>query len=160
VNTLNRQMTAVLFDNCPVGATTGYDALRARWSTLVNTPAQAPSCTAAHHLLYLILLGRDWRTAFTPICNTRKVANGGFYNWGLYHALGILHSPRQEAALLAPFAGIVTPIMLAKARILLPAAATILLAIEQDEGECEFYPGDAYSDEAVAAMGFVRKESK
>lgn len=160
MNTLNRQITAVLFDNCPVGAASGYEALQARWSALVNDSTQTSSCTATHHLLYLALLGRDWRLAFTPIRNVQKVNNGGLYNWGLYRALRLLHTTRYEAALLAPFDGIVTPIMLAKLRALLPSAAIVLKAIERDPVVIGFYSGDAYLEEAVTAMMPTRKESK
>ena len=36
---------------------------------------------AEHHLLYLALLGKDWRAGFTPITNQRKLDNGAFHGW-------------------------------------------------------------------------------
>ena len=106
MNTLPRALTARLFPNPQA-----YLALRYRWSQLMNSDLKQ-SLTAGHHLLYLALQGKDWRKAFTPPTNTCKLANGAFYNWGLWHAFGRLHSPAYEAELLAPFEGLVTVSML------------------------------------------------
>jgi hypothetical protein len=75
-----------------------------------------------HHLLYLALLGKDWRKGFTRITNERKLDNGGFYGWALFRALGSLHSPWAEERLLAPFEGLVTVEMLQQVRRLVPRA--------------------------------------
>jgi hypothetical protein len=109
MNTLPRAITAQVFPDSDA-----YYALRRQWSTLVNSDRRH-DLTAAHHLLYLALCGKDWRAAFTLPTNTRKIENGGYYNWGLFPALRELKYDRDEG-LLAPFAGCVTPAMLAQVR--------------------------------------------
>ncbi len=63
MNTLSRAMTARFFPTV-----NDYDALRRHWSALVNSPRKH-ELKAEHHLLYLVLCGKDWRAAFTPITN-------------------------------------------------------------------------------------------
>ena len=110
-------------------------------------PAQAPAAlallTAAHHLLYLALRGKDWRRAFTPISNRRKLDNGAFVAWALFRALGSLHSPWNTDALLAPFEGAVTPEMLARLRELLPNPSPYRLRPEEFAGGA--FPFEAYT---------------
>jgi len=96
-----------------------YQNLRRHWSELVRSPRKH-ELTAAHHLLYLALLGKDWRKAFTFITNQRKLENGAFYGWGLFQAMAVLHTASCEGAVLAPFGGLVTPAMLAEIRRLVP----------------------------------------
>ncbi len=115
MNTLPRPVTAKLFTTPD-----SYFALRKHWSALVNSDRKH-ELSAAHHTLYLALLGKDWRKAFTPITNTRKLENGAFYEWGLFRALGKLHSKWHEEKLLSPFDGLVTAQMLQFIRSLLPA---------------------------------------
>ena len=62
---------------------------------------------AAHHLLYLILRGKNWHRAFAPVSNPVKLENGGQYNWGARKALFALHSEGNAQKLLAPFADFV-----------------------------------------------------
>jgi hypothetical protein len=76
----------------------------------------------AHHTLYLALIGKDWRRGFTPMSNPRRLANGGWYEWGLFGALRLLHSEEYESALLAPFDGLATAAMLHKVREMIPLA--------------------------------------
>ncbi len=76
--------------------------------------------TAAHHLLYLALMGKDWRKGFTPPTNRVKLANGALWGWTLFRALNRLHARVYEQELLAPFGEIVTPHMLERIRTLLP----------------------------------------
>lgn len=110
MNTLPRAITAQVFPD-----SAAYHVLRRQWSTLTKSD-RCHELTAAHHLLYLALCGKDWRVAFRPPTNPRKLQNGGYYNWGLFPALRtVLHS-RDEDTLLAPFAGCVTPAMLAQVR--------------------------------------------
>ncbi len=96
-----------------------YHKLRQHWSALMRSPRKH-ELTAAHHLLYLALLVKDWRKGFTCVTNQRKLANGAFYAWGLFRALSVLHLSSSEAALLAPFDGLVTPAMLEQIRRLIP----------------------------------------
>jgi hypothetical protein len=110
MNTLSRALTARFFANPE-----SYEALRRHWSALVNSPRKH-ELTASHHVLYLALCGKDWRRAFTPITNSRKLANGAFYGWSLFRALRRLQSPLYDEELLAPFEGVVTPEMLQAVR--------------------------------------------
>jgi hypothetical protein len=114
MNTLSRATTARFYPDSDT-----YYRLRRHWSELMRSP-RCQELSAAHHLLYLALLGKDWRKAFTPITNPRKLANGAFYGWPLFFALWQLKMPVFEAELLAPFDGLVTPAMLADLRPLLP----------------------------------------
>ncbi len=117
MNTLSRAITARFFPNVE-----SYEALRRQWSAVVQSERseRKHELTAAHHLLYLVLRGKDWRKAFTPLTNRRKLDNGAFVAWGLFRALGTLQFGRDVESLLAPFGGLVTPEMLAQVRAVLP----------------------------------------
>ena len=114
MNTLPRAITAHVL--------TGPDhylSLRRHWGKLMSS-TRKHELTAAHHLLYLALLGKDWRTGFTCVTNPRKLENGAFFSWGLFRALTVLHMPSREAELLKPFDGLVTPAMIDHIRQLVP----------------------------------------
>lgn len=51
----------------------GYDRIRAIWSGIKD---KGHHPTAAEHLLYMAVIGRDFRKAFTPITNFVKITNG------------------------------------------------------------------------------------
>jgi hypothetical protein len=106
MNTLPRAVTAQLFVS-----TESYAALRRHWSALMRSDRRH-ELSAAHHLLYLALIGKDWRKSFTPPSNRRKLDNGVFPGWSLFRALMSLHALWDEPWLLAPFEGLVTPAML------------------------------------------------
>jgi hypothetical protein len=74
MNTLSRAITARFFPQPD-----SYNALRKKWSDLINSERRH-ELTSAHHLLYLALIGKDWRKAFTTISNQRKLDNGAFWN--------------------------------------------------------------------------------
>jgi hypothetical protein len=114
MHTLPRATTAQFFAN-----PSAYAALRAHWRVLM-TSDRRHTLAAEHHLLYLALIGKDWRTGFTPITNPRKLANGAFVSWSPFRALSALHSPWHEPWLLAPFDGHVTGAMLAQLRPSIP----------------------------------------
>jgi hypothetical protein len=114
MNTLPRAVTAQIFPDV-----SAYLALRRHWSALMHSDRKH-RLQAEHHLLYLALLGKDWRRAFTPITNPRKLDNGAYWNWALWRALPAIHNPAATIALLAPLDGLVTPTMLAQVRSLLP----------------------------------------
>jgi hypothetical protein len=114
MNTLPRIVTAQFFP----GAET-YAALRTHWRALMNSDSKR-DLAAEHHLLYLALLGKDWRKGFTPITNERKLANGAFLGWALFRALWSLHNSFKDQWLLAPFEGIVTSDMLQQVRRVIP----------------------------------------
>jgi hypothetical protein len=115
MNTLPRAITAQILNDSET-----YYSLCAHWGKLIRSPRKH-ELAAQHHLLYAILLGKDWRKGFTPISNRRKLDNGAYYAWRLFGALAALHLSSTQAELLAPFDGLVTPRMLEQVRKLVPA---------------------------------------
>ena len=101
---LNRQITTAFYKEAA-----GFAALQAHWSRLQQDPVRRNTLTAAHHLLYQILRGKNWQTAFTRMTNPVKLENGGFYSWGARRALLGLHSAVFAECLLAPFAEFLSP---------------------------------------------------
>jgi hypothetical protein len=144
MQTLPRAVTAQFFAD-----PAAYAALRAHWRMLMTTERRH-TLAAEHHLLYLALLGKDWRAGFTPISNARKLANGAFYGWQLFRALGTLHSPHHELALLAPFDGLVTAAMLAQLRAYVPRPNAYRL--KPDDWTPQAWPFAAYADPAAPAL--------
>jgi hypothetical protein len=116
MNTLSRAITARFFPNLD-----SYNALRKHWSDLINSERKH-ELSAAHHLLYLALLGKDWRKAFTPPTNQRKLENGAFWNWGMFGALEIIKLNYKEEELLSPFDKFISPQMLNELRSILPTS--------------------------------------
>lgn len=125
MNTLNRAHTALVFPQPD-----SYQQLRQHWSQLVNSE-EKHELAAAHHLLYLVLLGKDWRKGFTPPTNARQLANGAFYNWAMFKALALFHSSHHQTWLLEPFAGLITPDMLAYIRTRVPKVTTYTYGCDQ-----------------------------
>jgi hypothetical protein len=145
MNTLPRAVNAQFFSNPD-----SYNALRHHWSSLINSERKH-TLSAAHHLLYLALLGKDWRKAYTCVSNPRKLANGAFAGWALFRAIGRLHSSLSEAELLAPFDGLVTTAMLKTLRSLLPSTQTMYgLRLEQFADGT--FPFDAYIESTIITM--------
>ena len=150
MNTLSRAMTAQFYPYL-----TGNDALRLHyalkkhWSALMNSERKH-ELTASHHLLYLALLGKDWRKAFTPVTNPKKLANGAFLGWALFRAFMQLHSQFYEEQLISTFQGIVTTEMLRAVRSHLPAPKSWVYKPE------DFAPGsfplDAYISPIESAL--------
>ncbi len=93
--------------------------LRDHWRALVCSEARH-RLRPEHFLLYQALRGKDWRTSFAPITNTRKLDNGGFWAWGRLRALAAIHSSVHEENLLQPFGGLVTAEILEQVRTRLP----------------------------------------
>ena len=110
MNTLSKQHTSKFF-------ATGSDYLtfRQHWAGLVNSERKH-QLKAPHHLLFLILSGKDWRKAFTFPANSNKLRNG--YQPELYRAFQLLGVTFFETQnwVLAPFDGLVTVDSLAEAR--------------------------------------------
>ena len=138
MNTLNREQTALLFPHPNT-----YQQLRHHWSQLINSDRRY-ELTAAHHLLYLALLGRDWRKGFTPPTNPVKLANGAFSGWAFFKALQLFHSNYHEDWLLAPFDGLVAPAMLAQIRERVPKVMSFTYRCEQYQ--LGSFPFTAYLD--------------
>jgi hypothetical protein len=136
MNTLSRTITARIFSN-----PNDYTALQKHWGQLMNSDRRH-ALSAAHHLLYLALRGKDWRKAFTPITNRRKLQNGGYYGWALFRALISLHSPLAEEELLAPFDDLVTSEMLQLIRNFIPVS--VLHGCRPEQFATGTFPFEAY----------------
>jgi hypothetical protein len=151
MNTLSRAMTARFFPNPD-----SYNALRKHWSDFINSEHKH-ELSAAHHLLYLALLGKDWRKAFTPITNQRKLDNGAFWDWGMFHALRTIQYNFKDEELLAPFEGLINRQMLSELRNLLPTANAY--TYKPSDFANGTFPFDAYLEKNhVNAMSHINKE--
>ena len=137
MNTLSWALTAQILINVET-----YPLLRKHWRGLINSERKH-ELLAGHHLLYLALLGKDWRKSFTPPTNRRKLENGAHQGWILFRALRLLHSKSEEAQLLDPFDGLVTPQMLANLRRVISQSNPYSHRAEQFEGGC--FPFEAYT---------------
>lgn len=138
MNTLSRAITARFFPNSE-----SYNVLRKKWSDLINSERRH-ELSAAHHVLYLALTGKDWRKAFTPLTNQRKLDNGAFWGWGMFRALQTLQLKLKEEELLTPFDGLITPQMLSELRDLLPSANAYMY--KPSDFANRAFPFDAYSE--------------
>ncbi len=141
MNTLPRDITSQFFNDPQ-----SYIALRKHWSSLMNSDRKH-ELSAAHHLLYTALLGKDWRKGFTPVSRPSKLANGGYYNWGLFHALAVVQSSYNISFLLGPFEGMVTDEMIQGLRRILPTLNPYNYRPEQFANGS--FPFDAYSSQSV-----------
>lgn len=133
-----------------------YTALREQWSGLMNCERKH-ELTAAHHLLYLSLLGKDWRKAFTPPTNQRKLENGAYYGWQMFRALAQIHAPLRASGLLAPFDGLVTAEMLQNLRALMPKATPSKYT--PPDFANNHFPFRAYDLEAALIAGLPLREA-
>ena len=141
MNTLPRAITAQIFTTPD-----SYNALQHHWSSLIRSERRH-ELSAAHHLLYLALRGKDWRKAFTCPSNPVKLANGAFLGWVLFRARDMIYSKWREAELLAPFDGLVTPVMLAQVRTLL-TDFPISYHLRPEQFADGAFPFDAYRVDA------------
>lgn len=142
MNTLSRAITARFFPNPE-----SYNALRKHWSDLINSERRY-ELTAAHHLLYISLMGKDWRKAFTPLTNQRKLKNGAFWNWGLFNALQAIQLKSKEEGLLAVFNGLITSQNLNELRNLLPTGNPY--TYKPSDFAIGAFPFDAYIEKSTA----------
>lgn len=144
VNTLNNTQTTQL-----LGDPNAHHALRHQWSALLNSERKH-TLTSTHHLIYLALTGKDWRKAFTPVTNTRKLLNGGYNNWGLHDALHALKfAPPSD--LIAPFDGLLTYEVLPPLRALLPTF-NHTIDLTADRFRDNNWPFDAYNATAISGI--------
>jgi len=71
MNTLSKEFTlGTFFNEDPEN----YVKLRKQWSKMVNSDTK-DQLTMAHHIIYLILIGKNWKKAVTLPTNKNKVAN-------------------------------------------------------------------------------------
>ena len=151
MNTLSRAITAQIFDDSDT-----YSTIRTHWRTLMQS-SRRQELSASHHILYLALMGKDWRKGFTPVTNQRKLANGAFYDWKLFRALTLFHSTLHQDWLLTPFDGIVTVESLQAIRRFIPKVSAY------NYTPTDFAPGqfpfEAYEiPEAMASTSVPDKE--
>ena len=116
MNTLSKKLTARFFLNSE-----GYQMLRDRWSKLMNSPEKV-NLAPEHHLLYHVLIGKDWRKAFTMMTNINKCACQGTNNSGRAKALNVLYSktPATVSYLLQHSGDLLVPNVLELVRDVLP----------------------------------------
>ena len=69
MNTLSKTTTLGMFFN---EDPENYVKLRKQWSKMVNEGAEL---TMAHHILYLVLIGKNWKKAVTLPTNKNKIEN-------------------------------------------------------------------------------------
>jgi len=144
MNTLPRAVVAQILDDPQT-----YTSLRQHWRGLMNSDRRH-ELTAVHHLLYLTLCGKDWRKAFTPVSNQRKLDNGAFAGWEMFRALALLHSPLYEPLLLAPFDNVVSTEVLLRLRPFLPKV--VAHQFQPTDFTNGAYPFDAYLLEDAVAV--------
>lgn len=85
MKTLNRTITSQFY----IDPDNGFNEIKNRWKQLLNDGVEL---TSAAHLLYAILRGKDYRRAFTPVKNEKKLANGQLPNTAVYTARVYLHT--------------------------------------------------------------------
>lgn len=151
MNTLPRAITARFFPNSDF-----YNALRKHWSVLINSERKH-ELSAAHHLLYLALIGKDWRKAFTIPTNQHKLDNGAFLGWRMFRALQAIQSKFKEEELLAPFDGLITPEMLQDLRSLLPDGNPYIYRAELFANRA--FPFDAYKEQTITSATSSERSS-
>ena len=149
MNTLSRAITARFFPHSD-----SYNALRKKWSDLINSERRH-ELSSAHHLLYLAMIGKDWRKAFTPPTNQLKLDNGAFWSWGMFSALLCIQSKYKEDELLRIFDSLIQPQMLNELRSLLPV--TSVYAHKPSDFADGAFPFDAYVEESKGNEGIHLK---
>lgn len=75
MTTLGKAITSQFY----VNPESGYQEIKAAWK-------EQKTHTFGEHIAYAALLGRDWRKGVSILTNANKLANGGYYNSGLYRA--------------------------------------------------------------------------
>ena len=110
MNTLSKTMTlGRFFQEDPEN----YTKLRAQWSKMVNSDLNV-TLTMSHHILYLILIGKNWQKAVTLPTNKNKLEN--YYKPHIKDVEEYWDSTFRKANVLHSFAGLVTEEMYDNAR--------------------------------------------
>jgi hypothetical protein len=105
MNTLSKGFTLGMFFG---EDTEGYTKLRAQWSKMVNSDTK-DELTMAHHILYLILIGKNWKKAVTLPTNKNKIANN--YKPHIVDVKERWNGTFTKSKILSSFEGVVTPEM-------------------------------------------------
>ena len=102
MNTLSKEFTlGTFFQEDPEN----YKKLRAQWSKMVNSDYNV-TLTMAHHILYLILIGKNWKKAVTLPTNKNKVAN--HYKPHIENVIERWNGTFTKQAIISSFEGTVT----------------------------------------------------
>jgi len=110
MNTLSKTMTlGRFFQEDPEN----YTKLRAQWSKMVNSDLNV-TLTMSHHILYLILIGKNWQKAVTLPTNKNKLEN--YYKPQIQDVAEYWDRTFRKANVLQSFGGIVTEEMYDNAR--------------------------------------------
>jgi len=110
MNTLSKEITlGRFFQEDPEN----YTKLRAQWSKMVNSDFNV-TLTMSHHILYLILIGKNWQKAVTLPTNKNKLAN--HYKPQIEDVAEYWDRTFRKANVLQSFGGIVTEEMYDNAR--------------------------------------------
>ena len=83
-----------------------YKKLRAQWSKMVNDKTTKHQLTMAHHILYLILIGKNWKKAVTFPTNKNKVEN--HYKPHIYDVIERWNGTFTKQGIIFSFEGTVT----------------------------------------------------
>ena len=111
MNTLSKEITlGRFFQEDPEN----YTKLRAHWSKMVNDPNTKKTLTMAHHILYLILIGKNWQKGVTLPTNKNKLEN--HYKPQIEDVEERWDRTFRKANVLQSFGGIVTEEMYNNAR--------------------------------------------
>ena len=105
MNTLSKEFTlGKFFGEDPEN----YTKLRKQWSKMVNSDTK-DELTMAHHILYLILIGKNWKKAVTLPTSKNKLANG--YKPHIIDVAERWNGTFTKNKILSAFEGVVTPEM-------------------------------------------------
>lgn len=110
MNTLSKEFTlGNFFGEDPEN----YVKLRKQWSKMMNSPVKN-TLTMAHHILYLILIGKNWRKAVTLPTNKNKLEN--HYKPHIYDVIEQWGGRFIKQNIISSFEGAVTDDMYEKAQ--------------------------------------------
>jgi hypothetical protein len=127
---------------------TGYSAtstaFRDRWCEILRSEMRH-EFDAADHLMYLAMMGIDWRAAFSPISRLAKLKNGCRPYQAAAQALAIVHITYRDAEWIERFNGSLTQEMLTAMRARLPKVTHDMGDTLPDAPYLEVTDGDAAS---------------
>jgi len=102
MNTLSKSITAAWFIDA-----SRYHNLRRVWRTLTNSNRKHV-LGPLQHMLYLALLGKDWRRAFQPPTRPSKLASGALAAWPMPACLAQIRQNTIDDSDIALFEGAIT----------------------------------------------------
>jgi len=109
MNTLSKEMTLGMFFEEDAE---NYAKLRTQWSKMVN--GKKCELTLAHHVLYLILIGKNWKKAVTLPTNKNKLEN--HYKPRIIEVEESWNGKFTKSSIISSFEGVITEKMYDNAR--------------------------------------------